>query len=564
LRPFTLILFFLFRQASAQDFKYLIHLRDKKNNGFNLSDPSAFLSEKSVQRRLKQHIAVDSTDLPVTAAYADSLLEIPSLQILSKSRWFNQLLISVTDTAVLQTIRSFPFVLYPEPVNNLQSKKITGPVSINKQETISSVLKTDYSNMATGILSYYKYGSSFSQIHIHHGDYLHDLGYHGESMTIAILDNGFNNYLTNPAFDSLRLNHRIIGSYDFVNRKISVNEEEVHGAYCFSILASNIPDLFIGSAPAADYWLFKTEDDLSESPVEEQNWVIAAEFADSVGADLISTSLGYAYFDDPKFDLNYSERNGHSSLISQAANLAVGKGMIVAAAAGNDGSQNSEKKYVSCPADADSVYAVGAVDVNNQTGSFSSWGPNGSGQVKPDGVSVGVGTQFIGTDGNLSAGNGTSFATPNLAGLMACLWQAFPEFSSHEILTAVRQSSDKFISPDNRKGYGLPDFEKAYQALIQKRMGTPNTLAGNEWIHVYPVPFYNNIFILLRPSVSGEATLQLLDISGKIIQTITSPVSAGQVQQLEFKISAPVSTGVYFIRYFDQQQSITLKVMKNE
>ena len=564
MRPFLITLFFLFRQASAQDLKYLIHLKDKKNNGFNLSDPFAFLSEKSVQRRQKHHIAIDSTDLPITAAYSDSLMELPSLRILNKSRWFNQLLISITDTAVLQQVHAFSFVLSSEPVNNQHSKKIRDQVSINKQETISSVKITNLSNDVAGISSYYNYGSSFSQIHIHHGDYLHDLGFHGESMTIAILDNGFSNYLTNPAFDSLRLNHRILGSYDFVNQKITVNEEEVHGAFCFSILASNIPDLFVGSAPAADYWLFKTEDDLSESPVEEQNWVAAAEYADSVGVDLISTSLGYGYFDDPKFNLNYLERNGHAALISQAANLAVAKGMIVMAAAGNDGSQNSERKYVSCPADGDSVYAVGAVDVSNQFGIFSSWGPNGSGQVKPDGVSVGVGTYFIGTDGNLNSGNGTSFATPNLAGLITCLWQAFPEFSSHDILMAVRQSSDKYLSPDNRYGYGLPDFEKAYQSLLLKRTAISNILSGNEWIRAYPVPFYNSIHILLRPSVSGEAIIQLLDISGKIIQTNTSPVSAGQVQQLEFKIIAPISKGVYFIRYIDQKQSTTLKVMKND
>ena len=528
-----------------------------------MSEPAAFLSEKAIQRRLKQHIKIDSTDLPITATYVDSLLAIPTLRILNKSRWFNQLLISITDTAVLQYVHSLSFVLSSEPVNNQQSIKISGPVSINKEEAITSILRTNSLNSVAGVASYYNYGSSFSQIHIHHGDYLHDLGYHGESMTIAILDNGFNNYLTNPAFDSLRLNHRILGSYDFVNQKISVNEEGVHGAFCFSILASNLPEVFVGSAPASEYWLFKTEDDSSESPVEEQNWVAAAEFADSVGVDLISTSLGYAYFDDPKYDLNYLQRNGHNALISQAANLAVAKGMIVTAAAGNDGTQNSERKYLSCPADGDSVYAAGAVDISNQIGNFSSWGPNGSGQVKPDGVSVGVGTRFIGTDGNLNSGNGTSFATPNLAGLITCLWQAFPEFSAHDILMTVRHSSDKFASPDFHYGYGLPDFEKAYQTLLSKRMGITNTLAGNEWILAYPVPFQNTIHILIKPLVAGTATLQLMDISGKNIQTKTFPIEANLVQLVEFNINQALSKGTYFLRYIDSQRSKTLKLLKN-
>ena len=563
MRVFLIILLFLFRQASAQDFKYLLHLKDKRNNGFSLSEPAAFLSEKAIQRRFKQHIKIDSTDLPITSTYVDSLLAIPTLRILNKSRWFNQLLISITDTAVLQNVQSLSFVLSSEPVNNQQSIKIPGPVSVNKEEAITSILRTNRLNSVAGVTSYYNYGFSFSQIHIHHGDYLHDLGYHGESMTIAILDNGFNNYLTNPAFDSLRLNHRILGSYDFVNQKISVNEEGVHGAFCFSILSSNLPEVFVGSAPASEYWLFKTEDDSSESPVEEQNWIAAAEFADSVGVDLISTSLGYAYFDDPKYDLNYLQRNGHNALISQAANLAVTKGMIVTAAAGNDGTQNSERKYLSCPADGDSVYAAGAVDISNQIGNFSSWGPNGSGQVKPDGVSLGVGTRFIGTDGNLNSGNGTSFATPNLAGLIICLWQAFPEFSAHDILMTVRQSSDKFASPDIHYGYGLPDFEKAYQTLLSKRMGITNTLAGNEWILAYPVPFHNTIHILIKPVVAGTATLQLMDISGKNIQTKTFPIEANLAQLVEFDINQALSKGTYFLWYIDSQRAKTLKLLKN-
>ncbi len=198
-------------------------------------------------------------------------------------------------------------------------------------------------------------------------------------------------------------------------------KKKLMDANCFSILAANLPGILIGSAPAANYWLFKTEDDLSETPVEEQNWIAAAEFADSVGVDLISTSLGYAYFDDSVYNLVYAERNGHGSLVTRGANLAVAKGIVVTAAAGNSGLEPTEKKYVICPADGDLVFAVGAVDKKGLIGNFSSWGPNASGQQKPDGVSVGVDAFFIGTDGNLYSGNGTSFANPNLAGLITCL-----------------------------------------------------------------------------------------------------------------------------------------------
>ncbi len=562
MRPLIIILLFLCQQAYAQEVKYLIRFTDKKNNGYDLAIPFAFLSEKSLQRRLKQNIEIDSTDLPVTKAYVDSISSIASIRIINKSKWFNQILIGVNDTTLLQKVRAFPFVISTEPINNSQSKKIKEKISINYQETVSAKSTAENENGFSGIQSPYNYGFSYNQIHIHHGDFLHDKGFHGESMTIALLDDGFNNYLFNPAFDSLRNDHRILGTYDFVNGKTSVNEEEVHGSNCFSIIASNIPTVMIGSAPGANYWLFKTEDDHSETPVEEQNWVAAAEFADSVGVDLITTSLGYGYFDDSIFNLSYLERNGHTSLVSRAGNLAVSKGMVVTASMGNSGNDIGEKIYVGCPADGDSVYAVGAVKANGQIATFSSWGPNSSGQVKPDGVSVGSGTSLVGNDGNLYSGDGTSYSTPNLAGLIACLWQAFPEFNCHDILQAVRQSSDEYQNPNDRYGYGLPDFEKAYEALSKKRTGISGQLTATDWIRVTPVPFDKKIVILFQPSVTGTATLQLLNISGKLIQTDTTPVSAGQAQLFEMNIITPLATGIYLIRYIDSGRSKTIKVLK--
>jgi serine protease AprX len=563
LRGLLIILLFLFQRTVAQEYKFLIRLRDKNNNGFSLSDPSAFLSPKSLQRRLKQNIRMDSTDLPLTAAYIDSLSVTPGVRIINRSRWFNQVLISVTDTSVLQEVLLFPFVLSSEPVNNRQLKKTIDRISVSQQTARFSNAVSENTNSVSAIPAPYNYGASFAQVHIHHGEFLHNQGFRGEGMTIAILDNGFNNYLSNPAFDSIRNDHRILGTYDFVNQKTSVNEESVHGAYCFSIIAADIPGSLVGTAPAAGYWLFKTEDDLSETPVEEQNWVAAAEFADSAGADLITTSLGYAYFDDSVYDLAYPERNGHTALVSRAANLAVAKGMIVTAAAGNSGAETNDKKYVICPADGDSVFAVGAVDNQGVIAGFSSWGPNGSGQLKPDGVSVGEGTFLVGTDGLLYSGNGTSYANPNLAGLIACLWQAFPECNPHDILSAVRQSANLYGSPDNRYGYGLPDFEKAYQILLMKRLAGLNPLTAGDWIRVFPVPFHNTLHIYLLPGTTGTANLQLLDISGKRIETQTVTVTTNQVQLIEFTPRHALSESIYFIRYIDARRSKTLKVLKN-
>ncbi|HSZ33618.1 MAG TPA: S8 family peptidase [Puia sp.] len=559
MRPFLIIILFFAQKLQAQEYKYLIHFSDKNNNGFSLSDPQAFLSIKSIERRTKQNIKIDSTDLPVTSSYIDSLSKLSAIRILNRSKWFNQVLISLTDTTQLQQVGQLSFVRSFEPVNNNLRKKIPGKVSGIQTNDPNSTLAT-LKIFGPDTLNY---GASQGQIYIHNGEYLHEQGFRGEGMTIAMLDDGFNNYLTNPAFDSIRNGNRILGTYDFVNLKVSVNEEDQHGANCFSIIAANLPGKFIGTAPAAKYWLFKTEDITSETPVEEENWVAAAEFADSAGVDLISTSLGYGYFDDSIYNLDYAKRNGHTSLVSRAANFAVSKGMIVTASAGNSGGLTGEQKYILCPADGDSVYAVGSVDASGQIANSSSWGPNSSGRVKPDGVSLGEGAFFVASDGNVNSGSGTSYSNPNLAGLITCLWQAFPEFASYEILDAVRFSSNLYNTPDNRYGYGLPDFEKAYTILQNKKMAAYNQLLGNDWIRVYPVPFQQSFNLLIKPAISGTASLQLLDISGKTIMKRSISISADQLQLTEFEVTQALSKGVYFIRYVDQKEKRTLKLIKN-
>ena len=563
MRTLFIFLIFSIELVSAQEYKFLVQLKDKNNSGFSVSQPSAFLSGKAIQRRKKQNIPIDQTDLPVTEAYIDSLSAIQFLRVQNRSRWFNQVLISVPDTSILQKVRQFSFVTSSQPVNNRQLKKIPYRYSINQVRASSGRAGLENTGSVSGIISPSQYGASFSQIHTHHGEFLHNLGFQGEGKTIAILDDGFNNYLYNPAFDSLRNNHRILGTYDFVHQKTSVNEEANHGALCFSIVASNLPGTLIGTARAASYWLFKTEDDSSETPVEEQNWVAAAEFADSVGADLITTSLGYGYFDDPKYNLTYGERDGHTSLISRAANLAVAKGMIVTASAGNSGIDSLETKFVSCPADGDSVYAVGAIDFFGRIAGFSSWGPNGSGQVKPDGVSIGLNTFLIAPDGNSYTGSGTSFSNPNLAGLITCLWQAFPEFNAHDILSAVRQSSDLYANPDGRFGYGIPDFEKAYQILLLKKIDGIRPLTASDWLHVFPIPFHESFEIFVLPAATGTADIQLLDVGGKLIQSETLQIKAGLSLRVTIRLRISVSAGGYFVRYTDSKNTKTIKVLKD-
>ncbi|THU32035.1 T9SS type A sorting domain-containing protein [Niastella caeni] len=471
--------------TKAQFARYIVQFTDKTGTPYTFTSSSAYLSAKAIARRTNQHIALDSTDLPVNPAYLDSIRKVPNVTVLNSSKWLNQVLIRTTDAAAITKINSFPFVKKTNAIaarsgshNNLSNGLA--------EETPASPVSVEHVAGQTGVNTVFDYGSMYNQIHIHNGDYLHKLGFTGRGVTIAVLDAGFLYYLTNPAFDSVRLQGRVLGTWDYVNNEASVNEDNSHGAYVFSLLASNRPGVLVGSAPHASYWLLRTEEISSEYPVEEQNWVVAAEFADSAGVDMISTSLGYSDFDGSNFDYSYAQRNGNTAMISIAADLAAKKGILVVVSAGNSGNNSTDLKYVACPADADSVLTVGSIDVNANLASSSSWGPNGAGKLKPNIVSVGMNAVIAAAStGNPTSGSGTSYACPNFAGLAACFWEAFPEFTNMEIIDAIQKSANKYASPDYRFGHGIPNFKKAV-ALLTRQYATAistinNCIVGINW-----------------------------------------------------------------------------------
>ena len=465
----TLLLVLSFTAVNAQYTRHIVAFKDKKGTTGTFLYPAGYLSQKAIDRRTRYNITIDSTDLPISKPYLDSIAAVPGVTILNQSKWMNQVLIRVTDINALTKINSFPFVksansIAPRIAPGQNGRRITKniieeteiPVDVTKQQGTNDV------NL--------DYGTTLNQIRIHKGEYLHNLGFSGQNVTIAVLDAGFRNYKTNPALDSVRLQGRFLGEWDYVANHASVTEDDTHGSNCLTIIASNRPGLIVGSAPHSKFWLLRTEDVFTEYPVEEQNWAAAAEFADSVGADMISSSLGYADFDDPAFDHSYPQRNGNTSISTIAADYAAKKGMIIMNSAGNSGNDPTSLRFVNCPADGDSVFTVGAVDVNGNLATFSSWGPNGAGKLKPNIVSVGQGTVYASsTTGNPASGNGTSYSNPNAAGLVACLWQAFPELSNMEIMDAVQKSSHKFDNPDIRLGYGIPDFRKAFLTVLKQR-----------------------------------------------------------------------------------------------
>lgn len=451
-------------ESHAQFSRYIVRLKDKGTNPYSLSNPSQYLTARAIQRRTRYNIAIDSSDLPVTPRYIDSIRLAGAVTIINTSKWLNQVAIQTSDAAALAKINSFPFVINTAPIasrqgqsNGLINKKLEVELTPIPKEQTSSIITADY----------YSYGQSYGQVHLHNGEFLHNRGFRGQGMHMAVLDAGFLNYLTLPTFDSIRNNNQILGTWDFVAGHASVNEDHPHGMNCLSTIAANMPGVFMGTAPKTSFYLYRTENAATEFPIEEQNWVAGMERADSLGVDVTSTSLGYFNFDNAIFNYTYLNMDGNTTMSAKGADLAAKKGMLLLLAAGNEG--NSAWHYIITPSDADSVMAVGAVSVAGNVGSFSSYGPSSDGQVKPSVAAVGVSAVIANpSTGQPTFGSGTSFACPNMAGLATCLWQAFPEINNMGIINTMQQAATKATSPDNRVGYGIPDMKKAFVMLVKQ------------------------------------------------------------------------------------------------
>lgn len=461
----SLIFFIGCANSYAQFSRYIIQLKDKSGNPFLTTNPAQFLTQRSINRRIRYNIALDESDLPITPAYLDSIRLTGNVTIINVSKWLNQVCIQTTDAAALIKINSFVFVKGASPIA-ARVGNIISPIS-KPLDPPGQPLPIIITGKPQSPTDFYNYGESFPQIHLHNGEFLHNHGFRGEGMQLAIMDAGFYHYQSLPTFDSVRKNQQILGTWDFVANEASVNEDFAHGMNCFSTIAANIPGTFVGTAPATSFYLFRTEDVSSEYPVEEQNFAAAAERADSLGVDVFSVSLGYTTFSNNLFNYTYNDMNGNTTISARAADFAAKKGVFVTVAAGNEGS--SSWHYITTPADADSVLTVGAVALNRQVALFSSFGPSSDGQIKPAVAAVGSGAVIANqSTGFPSFGNGTSYSCPIMAGVATCLWQAFPEVNNMGIIDALEKSADRFTTPDDRTGFGIPDVKKAFVQLIKK------------------------------------------------------------------------------------------------
>lgn len=454
---------------------FWIQLKDKKGTIYQISDPKAFLSQRAINRRIRQHIAIDETDLPVSKVYLDTLKK-RGLEIFHTSKWLNGVTVRIGDTAQIRKIAALPFVAsvqFTRPANVLKSAKN----KFNEDDIQADIDPA-------------KYGNAINQLTQLNGQYLHNQGFRGKGIQIAILDAGFWHVNEITAFDSLRNTNRILKTRDFVEPKSDFYQQHSHGMSVLSCMGGNEPGKLIGTAPDASFYLFRTEDVGSEYLIEEDNWVAGAELADSLGADVINSSLGYYSFDDSKMDHVYSDLNGKKTRVTQGANMAFKKGILVFNSAGNEG--GTPWKRIIVPSDGENVIAVAAVDKNGTRAGFSSVGPAYGGAIKPNVAAMGSSTYLVTGSGILGNSSGTSFSSPVLAGMGACLLQAHPYANVMQVKMAIEQSAHQYSKPDSLLGYGIPDFEKADKYL---KINSAQSLSlSNSWL-VLPNPFNDYIQI---------------------------------------------------------------------
>lgn len=537
--------------ASAQNSKtyYWIVFKDKNGSTFSVDKPESFLSKRSIERRAKQQIAITTQDLPVNASYINQLNAL-GVKIVGKSKWFNAVSVTDVDANSLQQINSLPFV---KSIKMIEMNKRSFLDFKFAQEENRNTTTASSNNRAGGV---FNYGLSYLQANQIGADCMHNNGYTGAGMVIAVLDAGFYKADSLPAFDSLRTNNQILGCRDFVTGDTLVYEDYPHGMNVLSCMGGYLPGSLVGTAPKANYWLIRTEDAWSESIQEEIFWTIGAEFADSVGADIINSSLGYSTFDNTADNHTYADMDGNTTIITKAADIAASKGIFVTTSAGNAGGPPWYK--ITAPADADSALTVGAVDSLGFITGFSSRGLTFDGRIKPDVVARGHQAAFASAGGGITQGNGTSFSSPITAGAVACLWQANPTKTNMEILYAIQESANQFAFPDSIRGYGVPNFCTANSLLTSIQ---ENPVADLKF-EVYPNPFNNQLSLSFYNKDKQTVKLVLSDITSKIVfeQEFTAIADAEIVFTLSPEQS--ISSGVYFLNVILKDQINTIKVIK--
>ncbi|MFV8379841.1 S8 family serine peptidase [Flavobacterium sp. LB3R33] len=536
MKKIYIFLFLLITSAGFSQQDAWVYFNAKPNSQFYIDTPLEMLTQRALDRRTKQSIAIDFKDVPVEKSYINQVKLAAGITVMAKSKWMNAVHVRGSQ-ANINSLALLSFV----------SKVDFADKSLNQTAKIAKLSKMKKVNKTKKTKIEYAYGSSSNQIQMLNGQKLHQQNYTGSGKIIAVLDGGFPGVDTAEPFQRLRTNNQILGGYNFVLRNPDFYTGVSHGTLVLSSMGGYKENSLVGTAPDASYYLFITEDDTSENPVEESLWVEAAERADSLGVDIINTSLGYFDYDNDAYSHTYSEINGTNAFISRGAEIAFSRGMIVVTSAGNSG--GTAEPHIATPADAVSVIAVGAVNSSEVLTSFSSVGPSFDGRIKPDVMAQGQAAIVSDVAGNIVTANGTSFSSPIMAGMIACLWQAFPQKTNKEIRELVLKSSDKFSNPNNQYGFGIPDFALAISNQLDLE-----SFSKDDFI-LYPNPASDTVSVSL-PSTFDMGTVYIYSILGqKVLEQKITP----QTTTISLK---SLNDGVYLYKMESDGFSKTGKIIK--
>jgi serine protease AprX len=525
--------------VKAQKF-YWVGFTDKNKTKYSLSAPEEYLSDRAIQRRVRQNIAIDSLDLPVNQKYIVEVLKMGS-KFIHSSKWLNGITVKAETDSFETEVSKLPFV------KELQLTKTT--------ITKSAIQKFNETSGNENVpIDASLYGLSVYQTSILNGQFLHNQNYRGQGMQIAVLDGGFSNANWYFAFDSLWANKQILGTKDFVDPTADIFNTHYHGMSVLSCMGGNVPGRLIGTATKASYWMIRSEDTGSEFLIEEDNYVAAAEFADSAGVDIINSSLGYYKFDDPGMNHLYSDMDGKTTRVTRGANIAASKGILVFSSAGNEG--NNSWKHIIAPSDGEKVIGVGAVNKDSVAALFTSFGPAYGGKTKPNVSAVGWLTYLQKSDGTLGYLNGTSFSSPVMAGMAACLWQSQPNATAAQIKEAIERSAHLYNNPNDSLGYGIPDMYRAWLFLMN--MSTPVQEVSKQWT-AFPNPV-SDVILLEKRGVQfqDKISIEIFTMDGKLVQKWIKP----DAQHFELHDIQSLPDGILLLKISSAKSSETIKLSK--
>lgn len=534
----TKILVFLFILNSFCAFTQQdawVYLVDKENVEASISNPTSILSQKAIDRKAAHNVSIDIRDVPVNENYIAQLKSQTGITVMAKSKWFNAVHIR-GNQANIEALSNLAFI----------SSIDFADKSLNLSRAYHHQNKFETEDALTD----FDYGNAANQIEMFNGDELHLLDYTGTGITVAVLDAGFPNVNTMSSFQRLRDAGNLLGGYDFVNRTDDIHEYtgNSHGTNVLSTMAGYIQGEFVGTAPDAQYYLFRTENAASENPIEESLWVEAAERADSLGVDVINTSLGYTTYDNPNYSYTPADMDGNTAFITRGANIAFEKGMLLVNSAGNSG--GSSWNIVGAPADAPGVLSIGAVRADGSYALFSSQGDSTQPTQKPDVVAQGQASFVISTNDVIYTSNGTSFSSPIMAGGVVCLWQALPALNNSQIMQLVRESASQFNNPDNFLGYGIPDLQQA----LARGLDIIHPEEQELDLSIFPNPVSNEISLTIPED--EIVSISIFDILGKFVNqaSLTHNNASMNVSML--------SQGIYIAKLQSGDNSKTIKLIK--